>query len=153
MDQNLIPVRVTLTSIARDDQGEEDQPIRVLTTGKLRKTPSGYMLRYEETSVDDATGQAIVSPVILAMQPGRVVMTRTGDFGTTMMFMKDTRFEGQYHTPYGEMALALFPTCVSTRLGTDKGSVRLEYQIEMNGRFVSSQTINLEYVAEGGPVC
>ena len=42
MTQALIPVRLTLISMARDDRGETDQPIRVMTTGKLRKTANGF---------------------------------------------------------------------------------------------------------------
>jgi len=148
MDKALIPVRLTLVSTAKDDRGETDQPIRVMTTGMLRKTPSGFMLRYEESSTDDATGEVTTSPVMLTMQPGRVVMTRMGDFGTTMVFVKDTRFEGLYHTPYGDMGLAIFTTQVYSKLSEERGSLRLEYQIDMNGGYAATQTISLEYTAD-----
>lgn len=148
MTQALIPVRLTLVSTAKDDRGEADQPIRVMTTGKLRKTPSGFMLRYEESSSEEGSGVVTISPVILNIQPGRVVMTRKGEFGTTMVFVKDTRFEGIYHTPYGDMGLAIFTTQVYSKLSEEKGSLRLEYQIDMNGGYAATQTINLDYTAE-----
>ena len=151
MDSTLIPVRLTLQSSSRDDDGAEDTPIRIMTTGKLKPISTGFMLRYVENATDEATGQITSSPVTLTLQPDRVVMSRAGDFGATMVFVKDTRFEGLYHTPYGDMGLALFTTHVYCKAAKEKGTVRLEYQIDMNGHYTSTQTISLDYVAEAVP--
>lgn len=150
MDSTVIPVRVTLESSSRDDSGALDAPIRIMTTGQLKPTPSGYVLRYIESAADDATGQVTSSPVTLSLQPDRVVMNRAGEFGTTMVFVKDTRFEGLYHTPYGDMGLALYTTHVYCKAAPEKGTVRLEYQIDMRGSYAATQTIALDYVAEAG---
>ena len=151
MDSTLIPVRLTLTSSSRDDTGAEDTPIRIMTTGQLKPTPSGYMLRYVERATDDDTGEITSSPVMLTLQPERVVMSRAGQFGTTMVFVKDTRFEGLYHTPYGDMGLALYTTHVYCKASAEKGTMRLEYQIDMHGRYAATQMISLDYVAEAVP--
>lgn len=150
MDSTVIPVRLTLESSSRDDSGALDAPIRIMTTGQLKPTPSGYVLRYIESAADDATGQVTSSPVTLSLQPDRVVMNRAGEFGTTMVFVKDTRFEGLYHTPYGDMGLALYTTHVYCKAAPEKGTVRLEYQIDMRGSYAATQTIALDYVAEAG---
>lgn len=151
MDSTLIPVRLTLQSSSRDDDGAEDAPIRLMTTGQLKPTSSGFVLRYVERSTDEGTGEVTASPVTLSLQPDRVVMNRSGEFGTTMVFVKDTRFEGLYHTPYGDMGLALYTTHVYCKAAADRGTVRLEYQIDMHGRYAATQTIALDYVAEVSP--
>lgn len=151
MESDLIPVRLTLESSSRDDDGAVDTPIRIMTTGKLKPTSTGYMLRYVESATDEGTGEIMSSPVTLTLQPDRVVMNRAGEFGSTMVFVKDTRFQGLYHTPYGDMGLALYTTHVYCKAAKDKGTVRLEYQIDMNGRYAATQTIALDYVAEGVP--
>lgn len=148
MESDLIPVRLTLESFSRDDDGAVDAPIRVMTTGKLKPTSTGFMLRYIESAADEGTGEIMSSPVTLTLQPDRVVMNRAGEFGSTMVFVKDTRFQGQYHTPYGDMGLALYTTHVYCKVGRDKGTVRLEYQLDMNGHYAATQTIALDYVAE-----
>jgi len=153
MESKLIPVRLTLTSSSHDDRGVAEEPIRMITSGQLRQTPSGFMLRYEENLSDEDTGHVQMSPVLMSMQPGRVVMNRLGDFGTTLVFVKDTRFEGPYRTPYGEMNLAIYTTQVQTKLSPEKGSLRLEYQIDMNGTYAATQTIALEYTAEEQKPC
>ena len=151
MDATLIPVRLTLQSSSRDDSGEVDAPVRIMTTGQLKETPSGYLLRYVESATDEGTGEVTSSQVTLSLQPNRVVMNRAGEFGTTMVFVKDKRFEGLYHTPYGDMGLALYTTHVYCKATPTKGTVRLEYQIDMHGHYASTQTIALDYVAEVAP--
>lgn len=148
MDAALIPVRLTLKSSSRDDDGAEDTPIRIMTTGKLKPISTGFMLRYVESAADEGTGEITSSTVTLTLQPDRVVMSRAGEFGSTMVFVKDTRFEGLYHTPYGDMGLALYTTHVYCKADREKGTVRLEYQIDMNGHYAATQTIALDYVAE-----
>ena len=145
-------VLVMLTGSILDERGNPEEPVRVMTTGELKPTPSGgYMLRYQESQEDDATGETLTQDVLLLMQSGRVTMTRLGDFGTTMVFVKDRRFEGSYRTPYGELAMALYATQVSTSLFPDHGSVHLEYQLDVQGSFAAMHTLQLEYIAGDQP--
>ena len=144
-------VLVTITSFARTDT-EEDAPMRLRCRGQLKETPGGYMLRYQEVQTEEGTGQSISQDVILGLQPHRVTMTRLGGYGTTMVFVKDRRFEGAYHTPYGDLELALYATQVDCRLGAESGSIHLEYQLDMQGNYASVQVIDVTYAAEGA-VC
>lgn len=150
MKEELIPVLLTLNGTSATGQGEDDT-IRVMTTGQLRQTPSGYMLRYQETQTDEGDGTVMTQDVILSMQPGRVSMTRLGDYGTTMVFVKDRRFEGKYRTPFGDLDMALFATQVHTDLSPEKGSVQLKYQLDLQGSFAAMNTLRLDYVAESKP--
>lgn len=151
MKENGRKVLVTLSGASRNDLGEMEEPIKLMTKGELVPTPGGYILRYQESQTDEGDGTVLTQEIILMMQPGRVSMTRLGDFGTTMVFVKDRRFEGVYHTPYGDMDMALFATQVNVNLGPDHGSVFLEYQLDMQGGFVSMHTMRLEYVASDKP--
>ena len=142
------PVLVTLTSCARTAT-EEDAPMRMRCRGQLRQTPSGWMLRYEEVQKDEGSGESIAQDVILGIQSERVTMTRLGAYGTTMVFVKDRRFEGAYHTPYGDLELALFATQVNVQAGPESGSVHLEYQLDMQGSYAAVQVIDVTYTTEG----
>lgn len=145
MEMKPIPVLVKLVSFAH---GENEAPIRMMCRGRLKKTSEGYMLRYQETQTDDETGQSMTQDVILSLQPDRVTMTRLGAFGTTMVFVRERRFEGAYHTPYGDLGLALYATQVNCDLQPDRGHVHLEYQLDMQGSYAAVQTIDIEYSAE-----
>lgn len=144
-------VVVTIHSASKNDIGEMEEPIRLMTTGELVRSPGGYVLRYEESQTDEGDGTVLTQEILLMMQPGRVSMTRLGAFGTSMVFVKDRRFEGVYHTPYGDMDMAIFATQVSMDLSDDKGSLFLEYQLDMQGGFVSMHQLQLEYAASKKP--
>lgn len=154
MEKKGTPVLVTLLGAARSDAGEMDEPIRLMTTGELKPLTNGYMLRYQESQPDEGAGSVTTQDIILMMQPGRVTMTRLGAFGTSMVFVKDRRFEGAYRTPYGEMGMALFATQVSVNVGPERGSVYLEYQLDIQGSYAAMHTLKLEYAAsEPAPQC
>lgn len=152
MDQKPTPVLVTLSSMAKPEHGEPELPIRMMCRGKIRATATGYLLRYEEVQPDDETQQPLTQDVILNLQPDRVTMTRLGDYGTTMVFVKDRRFEGAYRTPYGDLDMALYALQVQCSLHPDHGSVHLEYQLDMQGSYAAVQVIDLAYQAEA-PAC
>lgn len=149
MEQKLTPVIVTISSYAKGERGEKEDAIQLICHGQLRKVSGGYMLRYEEVQTDDETGQSVSQDVILTLQPGRVSMTRMGDYGTTMVFVKDRRFEGAYHTPFGDLAMALYAMQVQTSLADDHGNIRLEYQLDMQGSYGAVQHIDISYCLEG----
>lgn len=154
METKMLPVLVHLSSYTRGERGEREDFVRLLCRGRLRAVSDGYLLRYQEVQQDEDTGETTAQDVILAMQTGqtpRVTMTRLGDYGTTMVFVKDRRFEGAYRTPYGDLGLALYATQVQCRLAEDCGSVHLEYQLDMQGSYSAVQCIDLSYCADSQP--
>ena len=101
------PVFINLLTIARYDH-MPDYPIQFMTVGNLDYTnPEEALLQYEETQQDEETGAIMKSDISLALKNGRITMERKGDFSNTMVFAKGQRFEGVYHTPYGEMDMAV----------------------------------------------
>ena len=155
MDMKPIPVLVTLSSYAKGEHGEKEQPIKLMCHGKLKLTADGCLLKYQEIQQDD-TGATNAQDVILNIQPKdgpRVTMTRLGDYGTTMVFVKDRRFEGAYHTPYGDLALALYAMQVQCKVAEDHGSVHLEYQLDMQGSYSAVQCIDVSFCAESSTPC
>jgi len=155
METKMIPVIVTLQSYSRGEHGEKEQPVRLMCHGKLRPTSDGCMLRYQEVQQDD-TGDTVSTDVILNIQPKdgpRVTMTRMGDYGTTMVFVKDRRFEGAYHTPFGDLGLALYAMQVQCKLAEDCGSIHLEYQLDMQGSYSAVQCIDVSFCAESSQPC
>lgn len=155
MENKMIPVIVTLSSYARGDHGEKEQAVKLMCHGRMRPTADGCMLRYEEVQQDD-TGESVTQNVILNIQNGsepRVTMTRIGDYGTTMVFVKDRRFEGAYHTPFGDLGLALYAMQVQCKVADDHGSIHLEYQLDMQGSYSAVQCIDVSFCAESSSPC
>ena len=72
-------------------------------------------------------------------------MERKGDFSNTMVFAKGQRFEGVYHTPYGEMDMAVFAKEAACRFGSSEGNIHLKYQLNIQGNYTSTNELHLEY--------
>lgn len=149
MNKSTTPVLVTLKSYTRNERGEKEDTIELICRGKMRAVSDGYLLRYTEVQTDEDTGENISQDVMMQLQKSRVSMTRMGDFGTTMVFVKDTRFESDYHTPYGDLRMALYALQVQTDLHDDRGHVHLEYQLDVQGNHTGVQCVDLSYCKAG----
>lgn len=145
-NQETIPVLVKLTSISRDEEMEME-PMRMLCRGELKKTPSGYLLRYQEVQEADEPSEVVTGDVIMSLSAHRVTMSRPGEYGTVMVFVRQQRFESLYHTPYGDMHLGIYPMEVFCQADDHAGRVHLEYQLDMQGNFSAVNVIDLEYLA------
>ena len=77
-------------------------------------------------------------------------LERKGEFSSTMVFAKGQRFEGVYHTPYGEMDMAVFTKEAACRFGRTEGNIHLKYQLNIQGSYASINELHLEYKAEQG---
>ena len=87
-----IPVLLTLSGSAHGGAVEEEERVDLMTTGLLYPLKEGWKLTYTETQPDDDA----TSDITLLIGKGRVLMSRSGDYGTTMVFRKDHRVEGAY---------------------------------------------------------
>ena len=138
-------VLINLLAIARYEQAP-DFPIQFMTRGKLRMGDRGdAVLEYTEAQQDEETGAIMKSDISLALKNGRITMERKGDFSNTMVFAKGQRFEGVYHTPYGEMDMAVFTKEAACRFGSSEGNIHLKYQLNIQGNYTSTNELHLEY--------
>lgn len=141
-----IPVLLSITGRNRAmEDGEETDSIKLMTTGTLRKKDDGYLLDYEETDPESGSRQQI----LLTMKGGRVAMQRKGDYGTTMVFEKDRRFEGFYRTPYGDLRMGVYATRVYWKVEKGQGVVELQYQLDMQGHISAVHDLSLRFAQNG----
>ena len=148
--ENQTPVFINLLAIARYDH-TPDYPIQFMTVGKLDyANPEEALLQYVESQQDEETGEILQSDISLSLRDGRITMERKGEFANTMVFAKGQRFEGVYHTPYGEMDMAVFTKEAECRFGRSEGNIHLKYQLNIQGSYASTNELHLEYRADRG---
>ncbi len=144
------PVFINLLAIARYDH-MPDYPIQFMTVGKLSYANSGEaLLQYVESQQDEETGEILNSDISLSLRDGKITMERKGEFSNTMVFAKGQRYEGTYHTPYGEMDMAVYTKEANCRFGSSDGNVHLKYQLNIQGSYASTNELHLEYRADQG---
>ena len=143
MMENRDEINVLLSVVGENQASGEGEPdvIRLVTTGQLKKTPQGHRLTYTETDPESGEGQDIVIDV----SGKRVVMTRGGTFGTTMVFEKDRRFDGQYATPWGNLSMGIYTTRTDFSLSPEEGRLDLDYQVDLQGRYAAMHHLKLRF--------
>ena len=85
--------------------------------------------------------------VELTLETDIVTMRRSGEYEANMVFRKGQRYEGQYHTPFGSLDLALFCTKAVFKADSQDGEMHLQYQLDINGQFVAMHQLELVYSA------
>ena len=140
-----IPVLVSLKSSAHRDEAAEDENMSMLTSGQLEVDDTKAVIRYEE-SIDESMPPQKVE---ITIEDETVTMNRGGAYATQMVFRLGCRYEGQYHTPFGDMDLALYCTRLGYDLGDDGGALELSYQLDINGKFAAMHDMELNLFKQG----
>lgn len=146
MKPQSIPVLLSVTGQSQQE-GQQEERIHLVTTGRLSRTAGGFSLRYEETQPESGE----TSHVTLAMEKGSVTMSRDGSYATSMVFEKGRRFQGSYHTPMGDLEMGIYATRVQFTGNEDKGDVSLQYQLDLQGQFVAMHELKVHFVRKGLP--
>jgi len=137
------PVRLTVTGIAYN-RNEEDEAMRLTTFGTLSGNPKQWKLRYTERQADSQEKHDIT----MTMGEGVVTMARKGAFGSDLVFQQGHRYEGSYRTPYGDLAMGIYPTEVDYKVNDDgAGEVNLRYQLDIQGRYTSVHKLDIAFEA------
>ncbi|MDD3334792.1 MAG: DUF1934 domain-containing protein [Eubacteriales bacterium] len=141
-----IPVLVSIQSIAHRDE-EADEPVTLITSGLLSlEQDDKAIIRYDE-SLDEALPPQHVT---ITIESETVAMNRDGDYISQLVFRKGQRYEGQYATPFGEMALAIFCTRLRYQLDENGGEIQLSYQMDLNGQFAAMQEMEIRLMRQNG---
>lgn len=149
MNQEHTPVLINLLATARYDRMPE-VPIQFITVGKLfYRGPEDAQIQYVESQQDEETGEIMNSDISLTFSKDKITIQRQGDFSNTMVFSNGKRFEGVYHTPYGEMDMAVYTREAACRIGSGDGSLHLKYQLSIQGNYTSTNELHLEYKTDG----
>ena len=135
----VIPVLVSLKSCAHRGDAAEDENMSLLTSGQLEVDDTKAIIRYEE-SIDESLPPQKVE---ILLEGETITMNRGGSYATKMVFRLGCRYEGMYHTPFGDMDLALFCTRLGYDIGDDGGVMELSYQLDINGRFAAMHDMEL----------
>lgn len=136
-----IPILISLDAQSTTD-GQPEETMRMITTGELFETPGETVIRYEET-LDEGTS---AQKVKLTIRDHMITMDRNGTFDTSMVFQKGKRFEGQYRTPYGAIAMALYCTKAQFSQDREGGEMSLQYQLDLSGQYAAMHDMRLHFL-------
>ena len=106
---------------------QEPEIIELTTEGEMEFRSGGWDIRYEES---DLTGLKGVTTTF-RVEPGKVILERTGNLRSCMVFEKDVPHDSLYQMEFGALMLSVCATRVSYDLTEAGGTVDLSYRIEI----------------------
>ncbi len=109
--------------------GAERERTELRVPGTLEKADGGFFLRYEERG-----GDGLVTKTRLAVTPDCVILTRTGEVTSEMVFAEGKEHTSFYAVPYGTLPVAVKAESVKWKLGEDGGMLALRYCLTIDGQ-------------------
>ena len=119
---------------------QDPEIIELVTEGMLEKHGDVWSVCYEESEL---TGLAGVTTTF-QLQPGKVVLNRTGKLTSQMIFVEGQQHDSLYQMEFGALMLSVKATRVEYDLTEEGGTVDLSYRIEIEQSSAGTIDYHLE---------
>ena len=116
---------------------QEPDTIELVTEGTMEKTCEGWRIVYEESALTGLEGVTTSFQV----QPGKIVLTRTGKLNSQMIFQEGVSHDSLYQMDFGALMITVCATQVQYDLTEQGGTIDLVYGISIE----HTQTGTIEY--------
>ena len=125
-------------------EGQEPDVIELVTEGTMEFYDGGWNISYEES---DLTGLAGVTTTF-RVEPGRVILDRTGNLRSRMVFEKDVPHDSLYQMPFGALMITVCAKYLFFDILPDGGVVDLLYTIEIENNAAGTVDYHLDIRAK-----
>ena len=120
--------RVVLSIQGRQNYGgQEPEVIELVTEGTMEFTNGGWDISYEETALTGLEGVTTTFRV----EPGKVVLTRTGKLRSEMVFEEGVPHDTLYQMAFGTLMMTVKATFVFFDIVEDGGTIDLSYNLDI----------------------
>ena len=118
-------------------EGQEPDVIELVTEGTMEFRNGGWDISYEESEL---TGLAGVTTTFRG-EPGKVILERTGNLRSRMVFEKDVPHDSLYQMAFGTLMLTVCAKYLYFDIVPDGGVIDLLYSIDIE----NSQAGTVDY--------
>ena len=108
-------------------EDQEPDVIELVTEGTMELTDGGWDISYEETELTGMEGVTTTFRV----EPGKVILRRTGKLRSEMVFQEGVRHESLYQLDFGALLMTVTAQRVFFDIVPDGGMIDLTYSIEI----------------------
>ena len=106
---------------------QEPEVIELVTEGTMVFRDGGWDISYEESALTGLEGVTTTFRV----EPGKVILTRTGKLNSQMVFEKGVPHESLYQMEFGALMITVEATFMYFDILPDGGSIDLSYAISI----------------------
>ena len=108
-------------------QDQEPDLIELVTEGTMEFRDGGWEICYEESELTGLQGVTTTFRV----EPGQVILTRSGKLNSQMIFQKDVSHASLYQMEFGTLMITVRATFLYFDILPDGGTIDLTYNIEV----------------------
>jgi uncharacterized beta-barrel protein YwiB (DUF1934 family) len=113
--------------------------VELTTTGLLSRTENGYCITYQESALTGMEGTS----TSLQISPRRVVITRTGQLNSQIVFEKDVRHLSLYSTPMGQLEVGVATRRLYSTINDQGGELEVDYAIDIDHQLTGKNYFSL----------
>lgn len=106
---------------------QEPEVIELVTEGTMEFTNGGWDISYEESALTGLEGVVTTFRV----EPGKVILTRTGKLNSQMVFQKGVPHESLYQMEFGALMLTVEAKFLYFDILPEGGTIDLTYSINI----------------------
>ena len=125
-------------------EGQEPDVIELVTEGTMEFRDGGWDISYEESEL---TGLAGVTTTF-RVEPGRVILDRTGNLRSRMIFEKDVPHDSLYQMAFGAMMITVCAKFLYFDIVPDGGVIDLLYSIAIENNAAGTVDYHLDIRAK-----
>ena len=123
---------------------QEPEVIELVTEGTMEFKEGGWDISYEESALTGLEGVTTTFRV----EPGRVILDRTGNLRSRMVFEKDVPHDSLYQMPFGALMITVCAKYLFFDILPDGGVVDLLYTIEIENNAAGTVDYHLDIRAK-----
>lgn len=132
-------ILVSMVSQQVDTEGQTCE-MTFATEGKYYEKAGYRYITYQESKVTGLEG----TTTYLKLGHGHVAVIRMGSVEAKQVFAVGNRHHSSYITPYGVFEIVVNPWVVEDQVCAGEGYVRLEYDLEMEGKPCSRNSLMIK---------
>lgn len=120
--------------------GLPSDEVSLTTEGRFYERNGSYYAVYEETAVTGFEG----GHTTVKSGGGKVTVTRTGKYPSSLTFEPGQRHLAVYNTEYGALALTTATKSLLSELTDDGGRIFVEYDVEIENAYMSTNKLTID---------
>lgn len=124
---------------AQKFDGCDEENIDLMTQARLYERGGKFYISYEESELTGLTG----TRTTVKLDGDTVTMMRTGTYPSEMLFAKNKRHVGLYHTEFGAMTVSTHTNELKNNIGKDGGELSIDYTIEVDQTMVGNHRFRM----------
>ena len=125
-------------------EGQEPDVIELVTEGTMEFRDGGWDISYEETQLTGLEGVTTTFRV----EPGTVILERTGSLRSRMVFQKDVPHDSLYQMSFGTLMITVCAKYLFFDIVEDGGVIDLLYSIDIENNAAGTVDYHLDIRAK-----